>query len=207
MKKIVIPVIIILMVILYLVFFRYNKIGVVEIDGYVITSENLYAKMNSSDNNDLELVEVKSLDNIYKQGNNYFIGDRSKQKVNLNYPIIATDNSRIWNYSSNTKLINDSYETIKGYSNLIVANSNVYNVNDYTQADQEMYLFISYDDSLFSNTLPIKIRTIANEFIIPEYSIISFQDTQIFYYYINNKTLKLAKITDIYNDSLIEYNE
>ena len=85
MKKIVIPVIIILMVILYLVFFRYNKIGVVEIDGYVITSENLYAKMNSSDNNDLELVEVKSLDNIYKQGNNYFIGDRSKQKVNLNY--------------------------------------------------------------------------------------------------------------------------
>lgn len=207
MKKIVIPVIIILMVILYLVFFRYNKIGVVEIDGYVITSENLYAKMNSSDNNDLELVEVKSLDNIYKQGNNYFIGDRSKQKVNLNYPIIATDNSRIWNYSSNTKLINDSYETIKGYSNLIVANSNVYNVNDYTQADQEMYLFISYDDSLFSNTLPIKIHTIANEFIIPEYSIISFQDTQIFYYYINNKTLKLAKITDIYNDSLIEYNE
>lgn len=209
MKKALAIMVILMVFVIYFAFMKYQKVGIVEVEGYVLSSQNVVKDLLQEDSEEkvISLVKVNEFDPIYRQGKNYYIGETKKTPINLTYPVYATDNSRIWNYSSKSQLITDQYEQTDGYSNLIIASTNLYNGVDYQKADQEKYWFVAFSEFLFMNNIPITVESKTETITIPIYSIISFQEERIRYYQKEEDTLKLKTMTGIDENSKVKINE
>lgn len=210
MKRILAIILVLVVFSFYFAFMQFRKIGTIELEGYALSSFNVAKNLHQDDidvNSKVSLVKVKEFDSIYRQKDKYYVGENKKSAVNMNYPVYAKDNSRIWNYSNENTIINDMFEQENLYSNLFIASMNLYNGYDYVNANNDKYIFLSFPDSIWMNTSKIIIKTKTETQQLPLYSLIFFQENKIRFYERNKDTLFLREISGIDFTSEVEINQ
>ena len=192
-------VIILVIALIYFIFLKYSPIMNFKYEGYAISgkdiTENLLGSSEDSTiNKNLELAKIEEQGTIFKKLNDYFVGNKEKTEINLNYPIYINENSAIYNLAENSTLISKDFEEIAGYPNLSIAQGKVYE-------------FVKTSDDIFINLYEIKIKTTANEYTIPVNSIVAFNENTIRYYSVNNNILVFNEINDVDSDSDVQMVE
>ena len=205
-------VIILVIALIYFIFLKYSPIMNFKYEGYAISgkdiTENLLGSSEDSTiNKNLELAKIEEQGTIFKKLNDYFVGNKEKTEINLNYPIYINENSAIYNLAENSTLISKDFEEIAGYPNLSIAQGKVYDGNNLERADAKEYIFVKTSDDIFINLYEIKIKTTANEYTIPVNSIVAFNENTIRYYSVNNTILVFNEINDVDSDSDVQMVE
>ena len=175
-------------------------------EGYAVSgkeiTENLLGSLEDTENNgeanrNIELAKIEEQGRIFKKLSKYFVGNKEKTEINLNYPIYINGNSSIYNLSEESVLISKDFERIAGYPNLSIAEGKVYDGNSLERTDGKEYIFVETADKIYINLQEIKIETTANEYIIPSNSIIGFTEKEVRYYSVNNNVLVFNQIKDV----------
>ena len=196
--------------------FKYEGYGV---NGKKIT-ENLLgmysdkekgnSKTNDVSNNDeknASLAKIEEQGTIFKKLGKYFIGNKEKTEIDLNYPIYINDKNTIYNLSQEMILISKDFEKVAGYPNISITDGKVYNGNSLERSDSKEYIFARTDEEIYINLKEIKVNTTANEYILPVNSLIVFEKDEIKYYSVKNNILIFNEIKDIdYNSQVIIKN-
>ena len=204
--------VILVIALIYFIFLKYSPIMNFKYEGYAISgkeiTENLLGaseETNSSKN--IELTKIEEQGTIFKKLNAYFVGNKEKTEINLNYPIYINGNSNLYNLAENSTLISKDFEEISGYPNLSISEGKIYDGNDLERADGKEYIFVKTTDEIYINLNEVKIKTTANEYTIPVNSIIAFKENEIRYYTVNNNILVFNEINDIDNNSNVQIVE
>ena len=207
-------IIIVLITLIYFIFLKYSPIMNFKYEGYAISGKEITENLlgsgegdNTNTNKNLELAKIEEQGTIFKKLNDYFVGNKEKTEINLNYPIYINGNSSLYNLSEASTLISKDFEEITGYPNLSISEGKIYDGNNLERADGKEYIFVKTSDNIFINLYEIRITTTANEYVIPVNSIISFTENVIRFYSINNNILVFNEINDIDNNSNIEIVE
>ena len=207
-------IIVVLITLIYFIFLKYSPIMNFKYEGYAISgkeiTENLLgssAENNSNTSKNIELTKIEEQGTIFKKLNDYFVGNKEKTEINLNYPIYINNNSAMYNLSEESILISKNFEEISGYPNLSISEGKIYDGNNLERADAKEYIFVKTTDNIYINLYEIKVKTTANEYTIPVNSIIAFAENSIRYYSINNNVLVFNQINDIDDNSNVEMVE
>ena len=208
-------IIIAIMSLIYFIFLKYSPVMNFKYEGYAISgkeiTENLLGLSESdvSENasKNIELAKIEEQGTIFKKLNDYFVGNKEKTEINLNYPIYINGNSSLYNLSEDTTLISKDFEEITGYPNLSISEGKIYDGNNLERADGKEYIFVKTNEGIYINLVEIKIRTTANEYTIPLNSIVAFTENTIRYYSVRDNILVFNEINDIDNNSKVEIVE
>ena len=207
-------IIIVLITLIYFIFLKYSPIMNFKYEGYAISgkeiTENLLgssAENDSTTSKNIELTKIEEQGTIFKKLNDYFVGNKEKTEINLNYPIYINGNSSLYNLSEGSTLISRDFEEVSGYPNLSISEGKIYDGSNLERADAKEYIFVKTTDNIYINLYEIKIKTPANEYTIPVNSIIAFAENSIRYYSINNNVLVFNQINDVDNNSNIQMLE
>ena len=206
-------IIIVLITLIYFIFLKYSPIMNFKYEGYAISGKEITENLlsgDSSDNNankNIELTKIEEQGTIFKKLNDYFVGNKEKTEINLNYPIYINGNSSLYNLSEGSTLISRDFEEVSGYPNLSISEGKIYDGNNLERADAKEYIFVKTTDNIYINLYEIKVKTTANEYTIPVNSIIAFAENSIRYYSINNNVLVFNQINDVDNNSNIQMVE
>ena len=202
-------VVIIVIALIYFIFLKYSPVMNFKYEGYAISgkeiTENLLGSSEeSTTNKNIELTKIEEQGTIFKKINDYFVGNKEKTEINLNYPIYINGNSAIYNLAESSTLISKDFEQVTGYPNLSISEGKVYDGNNLERADAKEYIFVKTADEIYINLYEIKISTTANEYTIPVNSIIAFTENSIRYYSINNNVLVFNQINDVDSNSNVQ---
>ena len=183
---------------IYFLFLKYSPIMNFKYEGYAISgkeiTENLLGSSSDETNNtnadkNLELAKIEEQGTIFKKLNDYFVGNKEKTEINLNYPIYINGNSSLYNLSEENILISKNFEEITGYPNLSISEGKIYDGNNLERADGKEYIFVKTNEGIYINLVEIKIKTTANEYTIPLNSIVAFTENTIRYYSVRDNIL------------------
>ena len=204
--------IILVIALIYFIFLKYSPIMNFKYEGYAISgkdiTENLLGSSEDSiTNKNLELTKIEEQGTIFKKLNDYFVGNKEKKEINLNYPIYINNNSAIYNLAESSTLISKDFEQVTGYPNLSISEGKVYDGNNLERADAKEYIFVKTTDEIYINLYEIKIKTTANEYTIPVNSILAFTGNSIRYYTVNNNVLVFNQINDVDSNSNVQMVE
>ena len=207
-------IIIVLITLIYFIFLKYSPIMNFKYEGYAISGKEIIENLlgsseekGSSDSKNIELTKIEEQGTIFKKLNDYFVGNKEKTEINLNYPIYINGNSSLYNLSEGSTLISKDFEEVSGYPNLSISEGKIYDGNNLERADAKEYIFVKTTDNIYINLYEIKITTTANEYTIPVNSIIAFTENTIRYYSINNNVLVFNQINDIDSNSNVQMVE
>ena len=185
---------------IYTIFLKYSPIMNFKYEGYAVSGKEITEKLTGeeeTEGEDIELTKIEEQGRIFKKLSKYFVGNKEKTEINLNYPIYINGNSSIYNLSEESVLISKDFERIAGYPNLSIAEGKVYDGNSLERTDGKEYIFVETADKIYINLQEIKIETTANEYIIPSNSIIGFTEKEVRYYSVNNNVLVFNQIKDV----------
>ena len=199
---------------IYLIFLKYSPIMNFKYEGYAVRgkeiTENLLGaasdkekgnaqNVDSSDNDvkNIDLAKIEEEGTIFKKLGQYFIGNKEKTEIDLNYPIYINDKNTIYNLSQDIMLISKNFEKTSGYPNISITDGKVYNGNSLERADSKEYIFAKTEEGIYINLKEIKINTTANEYIVPANSLIVFEENEIKYYRLAENILLFNKINDV----------
>jgi len=202
-------VVIIVIALIYFIFLKYSPVMNFKYEGYAISgkeiTENLLGSSEESTiNKNIELTKIEEQGTIFKKINDYFVGNKEKTEINLNYPIYINGNSAIYNLAESSTLISKDFEEVTGYPNLSISEGKVYDGNNLDRADGKEYIFVKTTDEIYINLYEIKINTTANEYTIPVNSILAFTENSIRYYTVNNNVLVFNQINDVDSNSNVQ---
>lgn len=193
---------------IYTLYMNFAPVIVVQYEGYAVEGKAISRNLQSSNFNkiqdSIELVKIEDTDVIFKKLNTYYIGNDNKKPININYPIYINNNVALLNLSSDTKLITKDFKEVEGYTDFAITSGVMYNSQNMMRSDNNEYIFLKNEDKIYTNVLPINIKTNLNEYEIPINSNMNFNKSYVSYY----KTdipgyLKYENITDIDYSSLI----
>ena len=210
---------------IYFIFLKYSPVMNFKYEGYAVKgkeiTENLLGTGNNAsiegnsktndvsnkDSKNIDLAKIEEQGTIFKKLGKYFIGNKEKTEIDLNYPIYINDKNTIYNLSQEMILISKDFEKVAGYPNISITDGKVYNGNSLERSDSKEYIFARTDEEIYINLKEIKVNTIANEYIVPANSLIVFEEEEIKYYVIQNNILIFNEIKDIdYNSQVIIKN-
>ena len=203
-----------IIVLIYFIFLKYSPIMNFKYGGYAISgkeiTENLLGNNdsdNSATNKNIELTKIEEQGTIFKKLNSFFVGDKNKTEINLEYPIYINENSAIYNLSEEATLISKDFEEVSGYPNLSISEGKVYDGNNLERADGKEYIFVKTSEGIYINLQEIKLKTVVNEYTIPVNSIIAFTENSIRYYSVKNNVLVFNEINDVDKDTNVQIVE
>ena len=207
--------IVILVGLIYFVFLKYSPIMNFKYEGYAISgkeiTENLLgASEDTQDGNtskNIELTKIEEQGTIFKKLNDYFVGNREKTEINLDYPIYINNNSAIYNLAEGSMLISKDFEQIASYPNLSISEGKIYDGSNLERADEKEYIFVKTTDEIYINLYEIKVKTAVNEYTIPVNSILAFTENELRYYIVKNNVLVFNQINDVDNNSEVQMVE
>ncbi len=206
-------IIVVLITLIYFIFLKYSPIMNFKYEGYAISGKEITENLLSGDssennaNKNIELAKIEEQGTIFKKLNDYFVGNKEKTEINLNYPIYINGNSSLYNLSEGSTLISKDFEEISGYPNLSISEGKIYDGNNLERADAKEYIFVKTTDNIYINLYEIKVKTTANEYTIPVNSLIAFTENSVRYYSIKNNVLVFNQINDIDNNSNVQMVE
>ena len=100
-------IIIVLITLIYFIFLKYSPIMNFKYEGYAISGKEITENLlgSSDTNKNIELTKIEEQGTIFKKLNDYFVGNKEKKEINLNYPIYINGNSSLYNLSEGSTLI------------------------------------------------------------------------------------------------------
>ena len=222
---------------IYFIFLKYSPIMNFKYEGYAVSgkeiTENLLGSGNNNDRGEgesqnnkednsqnsensgsisnedknIDLAKIEEQGTIFKKLGQYFIGNKEKTEIDLNYPIYINDKNTIYNLNQDIALISKNFEQVAGYPNISITDGKVYNGNSLERADSKEYIFAKTTEGIYINLKEIKIDTTANEYVLPVNSLVVFEKDVIRYYSVKNNILVFNEIRDIdYNSQIIIKN-
>ena len=196
---------------IYLIFLKYSPIMNFKYEGYAIRgkniTENLLGTAQSEKDKNIDLAKIEEQGMIFKKLGTYFVGNKEKTEINLNYPIYINNKNTIYNLNQDITLISKNFEKLAGYPNISITNGKVYNGNNLERTDGKEYIFAKTSEEIYINLKEIKINTTANEYLLPVNSLIALEKNAIKYYKVQNDILVFGEIKDIdYNSQVIIKN-
>lgn len=199
---------IVIIAVIYYVFLRYSPEQIITYSGYAIEGKVMVENLKSDNTENIKqyinLIPVNENDLLYKKLNTYYIGEKDKKEVDINYPMYINEGSTILNLGKKTKLITVNYEQVEGYPEFMLTGGIMYNGADLTRADGNEYIFLKSEDEIYTNIKGIKIKTVLNEYEIKQYSNIYFTEEAIIYYEMQDGYMEYKRIEDVDNNSEIE---
>ena len=218
--------IITLISLIYFIFLKYSPVMNFKYEGYGVSgkqiTENLLgagnkdtskesglqnSNLSGNEEKNVSLAKIEEQGTIFKKLNSYFIGNKEKTEIDLNYPIYINDKNTIYNLNQDITLISKNFEQIAGYPNISITDGKVYNGNSLERADSKEYIFAKTEEGIYINLKEIKIGTTANEYVLPVNSLIVFEEDVIRYYSVQNNILMFNEIKDVdYNSQIIIKN-
>ena len=135
----------------YYIFLKYSPIMNFKYEGYAVKgkeiTENLLGSENnkkdvtqnnnSNNNKNINLAKIEEQGTIFKKLGTYFVGNKEKTEIDLNYPIYINNKNTIYNLSKDITLISKNFEKVLGYPNISISDGKVYNGNS-------LFLFFLY---------------------------------------------------------------
>ena len=198
---------------IYFIFLKYSPIMNFKYEGYAVSgkeiTENLLGEGNNQNKNsknsgsvsnedkNIDLAKIEEQVTIFKKLGQYFIGNKEKTEIDLNYPIYINDKNTIYNLSQDITLISKDFEKVAGYPNISITDGKVYNGNSLERADGKEYIFAKTIDNIYINLKEMNIESVANEYVIPINSLIAFEEDVIRYYSAEDDTLTFKEINDV----------
>lgn len=190
-----------LIVLFYLGFLRYIRVDEIKMSGYAVSStqikQNLQSNEIEENYKNLALLPINEYEVVYQRGNEYYIGEKKKENINLNYPIISEDGTRILNQSSEVKGITSEYERENLYKNAVIANGEIYHVDDGLKSEEETYIFLEIEPSIYMNLRDMTIKTVTQEYFIKKNSYIYFAENFVHYYNYEEKNYQYFSYDDL----------
>ena len=184
---------------------RYQQVKTVDINAYVITSNKLLKNLKSDDSEkkDVDYQEVEATDYIYKNSLAYYVGEETKTRVDLDFPLISKDSDELLVMSEEAKYIDEFFHKTEAYQNSYFANGYLYNGTSFDRVDNSRYLFVELKNGLFTSLTPI----MCGETIIPTNSLIYFDKDSIRYYSVENGQFIFHEITGVDRTMIFIYYE
>ena len=106
----------------YYIFLRYSPIMNFKYEGYAIRgkniTENLLGTAQSEKDKNIDLAKIEEQGMIFKKLGTYFVGNKEKTEINLNYPIYINNKNTIYNLNQDITLISKNFEKLAGYPNI-----------------------------------------------------------------------------------------
>ena len=201
----------IIVTLIYFLIIYYKPSYIVRYSGYAVKENVIENNLKSQDIEEVEkyidMVKVEEDNQIFKKLNKYYIGENKKEKITIQYPIYVEGSTTIYNILENMKLITTNYEEVEGYPEFVITEGVMYNGDDLTRADSNEYLFLKNEEDIYINTKEIKIKTSNNEYIIPKYSSIYFEEERINYYETKEGMLEFRNIRDVDKQTEVTIND
>lgn len=205
----VVGIVLMIMIILsiYYIFLYYAPEMILPYSGYAIQAKIMIENLKSSNISEVEryidLVEVKEQELVYKKLNSYYVGEKEKTQIDVNYPIYVNHTDTLLNLSKDTELITVNYEKVEGYPEFLLTGGIMYNGDNLTRADGNEYLFLKTADDIYTNIEEIEIQTQYNTYKISENSHLYFTQESISYYERKATYLEYHHIEDIDRQSKV----
>ena len=202
---------IIIVTLIYFLIIYYKPEYIVKYSGYAV-KENVIEKNLKAENIEevekyVEMVKVEESSQIFKKINTYYVGgENQKEQITIQYPIYVNGRTSIYNILGDMKLITINYEEVEGYPEFVITEGVMYNGDDLTRADSNEYLFLKNEEDIYINTKEITIKTSNEEYKIPEYSTIYFEEGRINYYETQEGIMEFKSIGNMDKTSNILLN-
>lgn len=202
MKKIVIPIVVISIILIYFSYIKFSPVMNVDVGGYLFTSNQIVENLLQENQKDkIEYEKVKVNDVIYQQRDDLFVGETKKVKINASLPLLSSDGSTLYNFTENGYLIDYRFQKTKSYANSVLANGELYNQLSLERADNDIYYFLELENNVFINLNSISITDHQYTYNIPVHSFIYFDENEIRYYYLKNDKFRYERIDGVDADS------
>lgn len=208
MKKAIVPLGLIVLLVFGIFIYanRFTLFMVSDVDGYAFNSDTMVVNLSNGLNQDSQKITYENVninENIYQSGKKYYIGEKEKKNINLNYPIVSEDKTSLVVLSEMGNYIDSTFLKSTAYKNTILSEGYLYNGNTYERADESNYIFLELNNGLYVNLVEITIRRDGKDHKIPINSFIYFDDSFARYYTLENKEYRYNEIAGIQNESKV----
>lgn len=194
----------------YYTLFYFLPEEIIPYSGYAISGKDITETLLDQNYEESELSKVVAINEqemVFKKLNSYYIGEKERTQINLDYPIYINGTLALYNLSEKNTLITKNFTEIKAYPRTTLSDGILYNEGDLERADNNTYLFIKNEDNIFINQYAIEVKTQYGNYEIPKNSIIYFNSKRITYYAIENDKLSYYNIGDVDLSSSIKMKE
>ncbi len=179
-------------------------------DGYAITNASISQSLllypeDEHIEEHVQLTLFAALDYVFQQGNDLFIGEERKNKLQSSYPVYLDNGAAIQLLNASSKLLDVDFAKVDTYEGMILMEQAAYN-RDGKRADAADYLFLRLSNGNFINLTPILYRVKGVDYDIDDNSIIHFEKDYFAYYEINNGNAIYKSNTRIQLTDTVEFN-
>ena len=212
MKKTIIPLGIILLTIfgIFMYINRFTTYHVSDIEGYVFATNDIANNLTSGLNDksaSIKFENVRINDNIYKSGKKFYIGEESKKNVNLDYPIVSSDNSSVLILSDKGNYVDETFVKSSTYKNTIIAEGTLYNGISNQVADENKLIFVELGNGVYVNLEEVVVKRNGEEIKIPTNSFVFFERSFLRYYTLKGGEYKFYEAPAINDYSPIKISK
>ena len=208
MKKAIVPLGLIILLVFGIFIYanRFTIFMVSDIDGYAFNSDNMVVNLSGGLTEESQKITYENLninENIYQSGKKYYIGEKEKKNINLNYPIVSEDKSQLLVLSEMGNYIDSTFLKSTAYKNTILSEGFLYNGYTYERADESNYIFLELNNGLYVNLVELNIKRDNEDHIIPVNSFIYFSDSYARFYTLEDRNYRYNELSGIMNDTKI----
>ena len=206
MKKIIIPLVIMIAILYYINFIRFEPVINLSTDSFALKDNKISENLINENKKNIKSTKLTKNETLYKQNNNYFVGVANKKNINSEIPFVSKDNTQLYILSDTFTLINSLFQKNKSYKNVILAQGKSYNLFTLNQNEDDLYYFINISSGPFINLFSLKVYSNNKTYEIKENSFLIFDTDQIRYYSRNNGVYVYHEINGLDDDSKIAFN-
>lgn len=206
MKKIIIPLAILIAILYYINFMRFDTVTNLNTDSFALKDNKISENLINQNKKNIQTTKLQKNETIYRQNDKYFAGIENKKTINSEIPLISYDNSTLYIFSDTFTLINSLFQKNKSYTNSIIANGEIYNLFTLNKNEDSVYYFINLPSGPYMNLFSIKIKSYNKIYDIKENSFLIFDTDQIRYYSLNKGVYTYNEINGLDDDSKITFN-
>ncbi|HOO79715.1 MAG TPA: hypothetical protein PLZ77_08630 [Lachnospiraceae bacterium] len=205
MKKVWFGIGIVIIVGLLLLTTRFSAFLQMEEDGHAVLTDSVVSMLmrdplDEKITESVEMHDFESMQWIYSRGSEYYIGEKKKEQIDLNFPFYINDGAALLFTQSLGNLYNSEFEEEDVYNGLVINDGISYNPGG-ERADAGKFLFYQTSNGLFLNLVGITYYDSLEEREIKPNSIIYFTVDHMTYYEYVDGNLIYQCATRIQEDS------
>ncbi len=187
MKKVWLGIGCIFIAVLLLLQTRFTVFMRLDNNGYAVETGTMKQFLMANPNEEefvgenVTLQAFATLDEIYRRGNSYYLGEKKKTQIDLDFPMLINGGAGILFVDAESVLFDVNYEQYSTYTGLMMSDKLAYNPGG-ARADANEYLFTRAGNGIFMNLTPVTYMEHKQQREIAVNSYIAFREEYLVYY-------------------------
>jgi len=212
MKKIWLGIGAIVIIILLLLQTRFTEFLRLDNSGYAVETgkvkQLLLADPNEEEfvGEDVPLTAFEALEYVYQRGNSYYLGEKKKTEIDMDFPMLISDGAGILFTDNESILFDVEFEEYETYRGLMMSDKVAYNPGG-ERADANEYLFAQMSNGLYTNLTPMTFEDNGELREVTMNSFICFRENYFTYMEPVNGISVYQRCNRIAEDDIITINE